>query len=970
MSIDHRYSRQSYTIGLDSQIKLSNACVLVIGYNSLSQEIIRNLSLIGVSRIDIYHNNILKNHEMSGLYYPLEKDANNNERVPIERISKLNPTIQINLIPTILTESNQIDMNIIQQYNAIILTNSNIDMGIEINNHTHNLSIPFIMCGCYGLMGYTFNDFGDEFIVNDLDGEQSELLILDSIEGKILKFKDQHKLFEGDTIIITWENESNDNNNDNNKSEYKIYRKRSPLMVELEEMPNQIKSNYKNILRKKRTQIFNFTSLKNNLENPSFVITDWSNPNPYEYNQILHKLNCAMNKYVNEYGQMPESWSEMDYKKFSKYINFETEQEKMIAKKFCYTMKGDLLPMVSIIGAIVSHEILKCLTHKYIPLTQWNYVDYFDLIINEEINSHNDSKQNNYMNLDTRYEGIMNIFGKSFIDNFQNKVPFVIGSGAIGCEIIKNLGMMGVKEIYLTDPDHIEKSNLSRQFLFDDNDIRQSKSETVAKKMRLMNPTVQIHSLKDKVCVQTENIFNENFHSKVDIYLNALDNIEARNYVDLLAIKYTKPLIDSGTMGSKGNVQVVIPHLTESYGSSTDPEENSGIPICTIKTFPYKPEHTIQWSRELFETEFNNIPNYLNKYKNKEELVKLTDTDTIQILKLIYKYKNFKLNKESYLKLLVEIFYQNHIECIRDIIDKYSKEENKESLGDKKLPIYLDKNNLNIQIFQNYIIDGFELLNQVFRTSINYNLSDSSNYVNIMNFFEMLKDQYIMKNIFDSNIEFEMDSKKNILIISEIVNQIPLTYPIEFEKDDDELKHVDWITYSANMRNIQYFIPQTNIYETRKIAGKIIPAMITTTSMISGFQILEYIRICKLYLNPTERESQLSDIDLYKNKFVNLNINYYDSINPTKVPIYQLAGKNISLWTNYKVSGYNTQNIIEQIESQANSKVDFMTCGNKTVYDGEDINFPILENFDKSELSNIAILFEDIPIGFSVIIKN
>ena len=48
---DHRYSRQSYTIGQDAQIKLSQGSVLVIGYNSLGQEIIRNLVLIGLSRL-------------------------------------------------------------------------------------------------------------------------------------------------------------------------------------------------------------------------------------------------------------------------------------------------------------------------------------------------------------------------------------------------------------------------------------------------------------------------------------------------------------------------------------------------------------------------------------------------------------------------------------------------------------------------------------------------------------------------------------------------------------------------------------------------------------------------------------------------------------------------------------------------------------------------------------------------------
>jgi hypothetical protein len=48
-------------------------------------------------------------------------------------------------------------------------------------------------------------------------------------------------------------------------------------------------------------------------------------------------------------------------------------------------------------------------------------------------------------------------------------------------------------------------------------------------------------------------------------------------------------------------VQVVLPHLTESYSSSQDPPEKS-IPICTLKNFPNAIEHTIQWARDVFGT--------------------------------------------------------------------------------------------------------------------------------------------------------------------------------------------------------------------------------------------------------------------------------------------------------------------------------------------------------------------------------
>ena len=63
--------------------------------------------------------------------------------------------------------------------------------------------------------------------------------------------------------------------------------------------------------------------------------------------------------------------------------------------------------------------------------------------------------------------------------------------------------------------------------------------------------------------------------------------------MDRRCVYYRKPLLESGTLGTKGNVQVVIPHLTESYSSSQDPPEKS-IPVCTLKNFPYEIEHTIQ----------------------------------------------------------------------------------------------------------------------------------------------------------------------------------------------------------------------------------------------------------------------------------------------------------------------------------------------------------------------------------------
>lgn len=63
--------------------------------------------------------------------------------------------------------------------------------------------------------------------------------------------------------------------------------------------------------------------------------------------------------------------------------------------------------------------------------------------------------------------------------------------------------------------------------------------------------------------------------------------------MDRRCVYYRKPLLESGTLGTKGNVQVVLPYATESYSSSQDPPEKS-IPICTLKNFPNAIEHTLQ----------------------------------------------------------------------------------------------------------------------------------------------------------------------------------------------------------------------------------------------------------------------------------------------------------------------------------------------------------------------------------------
>ena len=85
--------------------------------------------------------------------------------------------------------------------------------------------------------------------------------------------------------------------------------------------------------------------------------------------------------------------------------------------------------------------------------------------------------------------------------------------------------------------------------------------------------------------------------------LNALDNVAARAYTDKRSIMADRPLIDSGTTGTKGHVQVMLPRLTETWGATQDPPDQD-IPYCTLKDFPSDINHTIVWATEQFKDSF------------------------------------------------------------------------------------------------------------------------------------------------------------------------------------------------------------------------------------------------------------------------------------------------------------------------------------------------------------------------------
>ena len=94
-----------------------------------------------------------------------------------------------------------------------------------------------------------------------------------------------------------------------------------------------------------------------------------------------------------------------------------------------------------------------------------------------------------------------------------------------------------------------------------------SKSTAAAQAAKSINKALKVNALQNRVSPATEDTFNDKFWGSLNLVVNALDNVNARLYVDSRCVYFGKPLLESGTLGPKCNTQVVMPNMTENYGA-------------------------------------------------------------------------------------------------------------------------------------------------------------------------------------------------------------------------------------------------------------------------------------------------------------------------------------------------------------------------------------------------------------------
>jgi len=459
--------------------------------------------------------------------------------------------------------------------------------------------------------------------------------------------------------------------------------------------------------------------------------------------------------------------------------------------------------------------------------------------------------------------------------------------------------------------DMIERSNLNRQFLFRSWDINKHKAVTAVAAVQAMNPQASYRSMELRVGSESENIYNDEFFEPLNGVANALDNVEARTYMDRRCVYYNKPLLESGTLGTKGNTQVVLPKITESYSSSQDPPEKS-IPICTLKNFPNAIEHTLQWARDMFEGQFTQAPltacQYIEESGFKEKTLALPGAQPVEtmetVMRLLVKERPVNFDEcVAWARLTWQEIFHNQI---AQLLHNFPPDQVNSSgspfwSGPKKCPTALVWDSEDT-LHMDFVESAANLRAEVYGIEKNKDRAVIKAIIAKINVPVFEPKSGIKIAVTDAEAAQQRDdSRTDNEIMTNILAEIPSPEalkkdrlritPLEFEKDDDTNGHIDFIVACSNSRATNYGIKNADRLTSKGIAGRIIPAIATTTSLVAGLVGLELYKLVQGHTN----------VEKYKNGFANLALPFFAFSEPILAPKEKYYDTEWTLWDRFEL---------------------------------------------------------------------
>ncbi|KAJ7424737.1 Ubiquitin-like modifier-activating enzyme 1 [Willisornis vidua] len=886
---ESRYSRQLYVLGGGAR-RLPGAAVLVSGLRGTGAQVAAALVLSGTGRVVLHDRGAACTADRAHQFLLGESNVGQNRAEASQRaLAELNPCVVVEAHTGELSEA------FLAPFQVVVLTESPLEEQLRIGNFCHAQGICFIVADAKGLAGQLFCDFGEHFVVDDpAEGDPVCATVQHISQGNPgvvtclgTEHSRGHLFCEGDLVMFSGVEGMTELNSQGPVPVHVLDAFRLEIGDTSSFSPYRCGGLVSQV---RQTEECSYKPLCQALEEPKIQV---ANPEELPRSRSLHTAFQALHAFRREQGRLPRPRALADTERVLELAQSLWTQEgaldEDIVRAFASVSAGDLSPVAAVVGGLAAQEVLKAITRKFQPLDQWLYFDALECLA---LAGTGQLTEVDCAPRGSRYDGQIAVFGANFQEQLGRQKYLVVGAGAIGCELLKNFAMMGLAagpdgELIVTDMDTVALSNLHRQFLYRSADVSKPKSMVAAKAVQRMNRDVRVTAQQNQVGPATEPLYPDSFFQHLDGVASALDTLEARAYLESCCLRCRTPLLDSGTEGPRGNVLPMVPLLTKPLGPAGPPRDGT-FPLCTLRYFPRTIQHTLQWARDEFEGLFQLPAEHVNRFMEDPAFLKqLPMGKALEVLEQVW--DSLRERPRDWQDCVC--WARRHWEsCYHDAIAQL-------------LHTFPPEHDTHLD----YILATAHLFAQVHRVPPCRDRKAAQDILHsvVLPPFVPQKGLQISLTEEQEEVQVPTDHRRLAELTQDVMQwrqelvvgeeaQVPLMEPIHFEKDDDI--HIDFITAASNLRAKNYGIPPTDWLTSKRIAGRIVPAIITTTAAVAGLACLELYKLvwgCQ-------------DLSCYRNSNISLSNCLLLRILPQPPPTYRYGGQEWSCWDRLEMEAVST----------------------------------------------------------------
>ena len=959
-TVTDRWSRYIGAMGIEAVRKQAKAKVVILGMNALGVEVAKNLTLGGLKQLTLADWRKLDITDSVGNFFAQGQEGQNRATAVVSKLSQLNYYVKLEAVDLSQETSAK---GLLDSVDVLVVCEHYGPVTAAVVEEAKAKKVKLVSGETVGVYSRVFVDLGAEFEVNDKDGEEPVDLFVKDIEKNeviVLAEGSKHNLMDGDYVLVTEVVEKEAAEGEDAKSingtVHQVESMETNLRLKVANLEGRfLKYERGGKVRQMKVPFkMEFKGMDSLKEGPVDQLTWDQNLLIHDFEKMGSSQEVAKCFRVKDRLELAvkRPIDQVSYAEVAAALTEEERKDEDFLKKlriFCANSFGRLPSMCAFLGGILSQEVIKAITSKFTPIKQLFCTDFEEVLSGDFLDPERvgsvlaeDQVKQLVKDSSDKYARLRFILGEETFARIREAKLFMIGSGAIGCELIKNYAMIGLGStgkgrVILTDPDSIELSNLNRQFLFREKHIGQPKSLVAAKVVELMNPDYQkpyqgdtqaqsissesgsrILARLDKICPQTEDIYDNDFFGTLDVCANALDNIKARVYMDQRCVRTHRPLVESGTLGPKGHVQVIVPKVTENYGQVQDANEEGSIPICTLKMFPEETIHCVEWAKDRFDSLFSQTVKSLQRVIE-EYLAKKTLAKGVIELKVIKEaYKMFKKKPENlkdclrFARLVFQKYFHNKIRQLMYVypLDHITKEGKPFWSLPKRPPSPLEFDSSD-KLHRGFVVSYARLMARVWGMDDlplrQMDLDEALTGLDIPPFVPSDEKAKQMKKENEkedddkaeeapAEVEETAKEEEEEQILREFEKLLGAQKDLEkvaesitaevFEKDDDANGHIDFMFACGNLRAMNYKLEEMEWIKVKLKAGRIVPALATTTAAVSGLQTIEIIKILKGM-----------KLEAYRNCFMNTAINIISLSEPGPVVKHQIhEDLSVTVW--------------------------------------------------------------------------